>query len=176
MGLIAWLLGDRPAPKIRYGDAIRPDQDYRLPDDPKYIIRVDQEWPDGIGARLIGDDVAVAGVSKRRANKRLRKLIRGTGRRIELIRDPNNRHDRNAIMVIARWDDKSGRHKSGQIGWVPRDIAEFIARKHRDVPIGAKITMMFRPRSDKSAGIRLAIGRPAAVRKKAKAKKKTKGG
>lgn len=95
LGLIAWLLGDRPAPKIRYGDAVPPDQDYRLPDDSKYIIRIDRGWPDRIVGNLemgihreVGD---LWGQSLMLRGKREQPLPRGGRRKIGKVEQPTKR-------------------------------------------------------------------------------------
>jgi hypothetical protein len=148
------------------------DNDYRLPGDTRNVIRINQNWPEGIGASLIKkigplrDGVRVTGVSQKGAKKNLIALISGAERSIELRREPANPHDRNAISVIGHWQNAHGSAGSGQIGWVAADIAKDIGREYPSEPIGGKINMMFKPVRGKNPGIRIDIGRPSKSRKK----------
>ena len=142
------------------------DDEYRLPFDGPHVIRLNQQWPEGIGAAIFNmcgelrDGIPVAGVSQRKAKKNLSGLIYGTARRIELVRDPDNPHDKNAIKVIGYWRDSEGMDHQGHIGWVPAGFADDIAEHNIDVPLGAIITLMYQPWRGRNPGIRLNIGRP----------------
>ncbi len=137
-----------------------------------YIIRLDQPWPEGIGASLINkvgpyrDGIPVAGVSKEPAKQHFIALIKGERQSIELLRDPSNKYDQDAVRVIGHWYDAKGSHYQGQIGWVPANIAKEIADCYPTGPIGGRIMVMYLPRPGKDAGIRIDIGRPSLRRKK----------
>jgi len=160
--------GIQAAPIVSSAAVAGVNRDYRLPGDPRHVIRINQQWPDGIGASLIKkvgplrDGVPVKGVSKEGRHETLTALIRGSSRRIELVRDRGNDYDPNAIKVIAHWKDAAGSSHEGQIGWIPRDISKEIAHEHPDTPLGGKILLMYQPRRGKNPGIRIDIGRPSS--------------
>ena len=146
---------------------------YRLPNDPNYVMRVNQDWPEGIGAYLIPNvgpnryGVPVTGTSQKEAALNLVSMMYGTEQRVELIRDPLNKHDPNAIKVIGYWIDSEGKQQEGQIGWVPAHITKMIAESYPDGPLGARINRFYQLVRGRNPGIRIDIGRPRKARKKA---------
>jgi hypothetical protein len=135
------------------------DKEYRRPDDPEHIIRINQNQPKGC-PRKIKNYVEVAGVSQPEYRTALESLIAGKERQITLEREPDNPHDPNAIKVIGHWTDKNGVHHISQIGWVPKVVASEIIQEVPERSIGACIEAMFKPVSQKSAGIRISIWGP----------------
>jgi hypothetical protein len=51
-----------------------------------------------------------------------RRCVRG--QRVELVREPNNPHDSNAIAVHLVWKTDGGKEVTDQIGYVPAALAE----------------------------------------------------
>jgi hypothetical protein len=133
------------------------NHDYRFPDDPQNMIRLQQAWPPGIDAELVMD-VHVAGISYEPNLTHARAFIAGHTRTLTLEREPTNRHDRNAIAVIGHWTAPNGGRHQGRLGYVPAETAAEIAEAYPEGPLGAKIWRLFRPSEDKSPGIRMNIG------------------
>lgn len=140
--------------------------DYRLPDDPPYIIRINQSWPAGIrgnicpelsGEKQFPESIPVAGVTHRADT--LRAMIDGTDRRVELLRDPENRRDPTAIKVLGHWRAGDGGEHFDQLGWIPAELAHAIARRFPHATLGARIARLSRAHDDKPPAIRINIGR-----------------
>lgn len=157
----------RSAPVVNTGYEAERNANYRLPDDPDYVIRINQDWPAGIGINICDDlrddrdfpdSVPVAGVSHRA--DALNALIDGTDRRVELLRDRENRRDPTAIKVIGHWRDRHGVDHFEQLGWVPSELAHAISRRFPTAKLGARIARMSRATDDRSPAIRINIGRP----------------
>lgn len=56
--------------------------------------------------KQIASGVSVAGISHRK--EVVKQLIKGSGRKIILEKEPDNAYDKNAIKVIGRWIDEQG--------------------------------------------------------------------
>jgi hypothetical protein len=134
-------------------------KEYRRPDDPAHVIRINQNQPKG-SPRKLENYVEVTGVSQPEHRTSLESLIAGKERQITLERDPDNPHDPNAIKVIGHWMSKDSTGHTSQIGWVPKALASAVIKEVPDGPLGANIEAMFRPVSNKSAGIRISIWGP----------------
>jgi HIRAN domain len=142
-------------------------------------IYLTQDWPAGITRGIfpmIGeyrDGMPVAGISHYVDSATA--FIVGHGRSVELIREPDNPHDKNAIRVVGHWS-KRGRQHSGTIGYVPRWFAEEIASEYAaDMPLGAKITVLYPPGPGRHPGVRLNVGRPRLPKtERAKSRKRAK--
>jgi len=153
---------------VAHAHEAAPNRDYRLIGDAPNVVRINQPWPEGIAAhvfKMIGDlrnGVPVAGISHGKRPANARAFIEGEEREILLQRDPANKYDKNAIRVIGRWRDRNGRVVEGELGWVPKEHALFIAQSYPpEVPLGGIVMMMFRPTfRKKNAGLRIGIGRP----------------
>ena len=130
-------------------------------------ISVFQDFPLGFTS-LVAREVAVAGISKGSQRKAAKACIEGRDQKVELLKDPDNPHDPNAIRVVAHWRDKRGRWNSDQIGWVPRDLARQIAEEIPDVELSARIRVMFPPGRGRSPGMRIEIARRPKRRGKRK--------
>ena len=174
-----WLfLTKKPLIEVPVYDAPRDapkNSPYRLPDDPSYVMRFNQDWPEGIGAYLIPNagpnryGVQVTGTSQKETALSLISMMYGTEQRVELVRDPSNKHDPNAIKVIGYWIDDEGKQREARIGWVPAHIAKTITESHPAGPMGARINRFYQMIRGRNPGIRIDIGRPRKVRKKTQA-------
>lgn len=140
------------------------EQEYRRPDDPPHIIRIDQPRPQGL-PKKIAEYINVAGISQPEYQKVTLSFIHGKQREIELERDPMNQYDPNAIKVIGTWVDESGVRHREQLGWVPAKTAKEIAENYPDARIGASLEAIFLPREGKSAGLRIDVWGPRAKQK-----------
>jgi len=87
----------------------------------KISKRVNPPIPEGM---QIYDGGEVAGIHHRKAAAS--KFIRGRGHSLELVREPRNRHDPNAIQVFGSVAGLFGR-KRLLLGYVPADMAEKVA-------------------------------------------------
>ena len=157
--LANWLGGGKQIPIMERSEAGF-EQDYRLSDDPPEAIRINQAAPKGLPKRL-ADFITVAGVSFQQANAI--SFVKGTGREIELERDPTNKYDKNAIKVIGTWFDQEENEYEELLGWVPAELAKEIPA---DIRIGATIKSMYVARSGKNAGLRIDIWGPKAKKPK----------
>lgn len=104
--------------------------------------------------KLVAEDVPVAGISYRQ--EVITKLIEGTGRKILLEREPDNKHDKKAIKILARWkveDEEYIEH----VGYVPKEIAAKIAKKYPNNDLLGCLSVIFTPSADRSAGMRFSI-------------------
>jgi hypothetical protein len=129
------------------------------------LVYLTQDWPPGITAgifKLIGDDrngIRVAGISQ--YPHEAAGFIAGRDRTVELVREPTNPHDPNAIRVIGHWVNRVGTANSGTIGYLPREYASNIAHEFpAEMPLGAKIIVLYPPGPGRNAGVRLNVGRP----------------
>jgi hypothetical protein len=141
------------------------DMDYRRPGDPRHIVRVNQPAPKGC-PRKLKEFVQVAGVTHKHRQSTVRAFIDGSERRVELIRDPTNEVDPNAVRVVGSWTDESGEALHGKPGWLPKAVAAELAAKHPSAPIRATVKAMFRARAFKSAGLRIDVWGPRRKRKR----------
>ncbi len=131
------------------------DEEYRFTSDQSNVTRIKQNPPNKLGKKIF-ENISVAGVSDELSAENANNLISGKNRRIELEKEPNNPYDQNAIKVIGYWEDVTGR-TSGQIGYLPKEVASEIASKYQDSDIGASIHIMYSPTKQKSPGFRINI-------------------
>src|ERR1022692_3810866 len=75
------------------------ENEFRLPNDPPYAIRINQRSPKGLPSRL-AEFVAVAGTAQADVRVHAEAFIAGSGRSIELTRLPDHPFDPNAVAVI----------------------------------------------------------------------------
>jgi hypothetical protein len=87
------------------------------------------------GMRIFMADMEVAGVQHRLANARA--FAKGRDHELRLEREPNNRHDPNAIKVIGIYRGWFFTH-SVHIGYVPAEEAKLIAQRGMFAQIQAR--------------------------------------
>lgn len=160
VGMFNWLktiLGFHrvPSPYILDFDL---EDDAPIPKSQDRIIRRKPRSPSR-GTRMLYGNVHVAGISQPDCVRAAIKFIDGSNQRLELVKDPHNPHDKNAVRVVGRWSDDAGIEKSAQLGWVPRDTAAELAEDldGESQPLYATIRAMFQPTRDKYPGIRFDI-------------------
>ena len=144
-----------PAPVIEAPYERGFDREFRLPDDPESVFRINQNPPKGLPTK-IKEFVPVAGIGQEETRRNAESFITGKERKIELTKDPDNRFDKNAILVIGHFRQGS-EQRSVKLGYLPTEIAEEIARKFPDAPIGATIKIMYAPSGRKGPGLRIDI-------------------
>ncbi len=145
------------------------EKEFRRPDDPENVIRINQKPPSGLPNKLY-EYTSVSGVNQSTRVEFVKDFINGKNRSIELLREPENLYDKNAVKVIGHWTDKVGNQKSAQIGYLPAEIALKISKDYKNVKIGATIKALYRPIGSKSPGIRIDIWGPR-IKKEDKVKK-----
>jgi hypothetical protein len=127
---------------------------------------MNQDWPAGIGANIcpelrdekeFPESIPVAGVSHRA--EIVNAMIDGSDRRVELLRDRQNRRDPTAIKVIGHWRAEDGGEHYEQLGWVPAELAHAIERHFPTAKLGARLARMSRAHDDRAAAVRINIGR-----------------
>ncbi|MGO9019193.1 MAG: HIRAN domain-containing protein [Syntrophobacteraceae bacterium] len=139
---------------------VQPGEEFRLEKDPKNVIRIRWRKPqEATYPYMAVKDVSVAGISQANVRTNVLSFIAGTERSLALVRDPQNKFDKNAIKVIGNWKTKSGGTNSGQLGWVPREIAEEIAEDKdlANAHLYPTLRTIFLPSAGKSAGLRFDI-------------------
>jgi hypothetical protein len=169
---ILWFLflafGSKPnstsIPVINNGEEIEFNVPYNLAGDSEYMVRIKQEWPEGIGTSLIKKcgpyryGLNVTGVSKPEHEELVTFFVLGSNWQVFLEREPDNSHDKNAIKVCGKWTNRNGKIRNGHLGYVPA----FEAKLLKNEPIiGAKLTALFYGDDNHSSGIRIEIGRPS---------------
>lgn len=101
--------------------------------------------------KQIASGVSVAGISHRK--EVVKQLIKGSGRKIILEKEPDNAYDKNAIKVIGRWIDEQGNEMKQLVGYVPKEIAKKIAEKYSDNDILGCLLVIYQPKENKNAGM-----------------------
>ena len=147
---------------VRFDD-LPPNEDFRFPDDPQHFIRfsaeTSKEW------FLVEREVPVSGISHAPARRHAEAFIRGSRRQVVLERDPTNPFDQDAVKVVGLWLDEDETKQTGQIGWLPRELAKRIASGlPPNTPLAAELELMFAPTADTGPGVRLTVLRPRAKR------------
>ena len=155
--------GPRGAPIIGEPHERGFDKDFRRPGEPPHVVHVNQHAPKGL-ARKLKEYVEVAGVTYEGRQATLQAFIDGSARRIELVRDPDNEFDPNAVRVVGAWTGLGGDEQTGLLGWLPKEVAAELAAKHQNVPTSATVETMFRARVGKSAGLRIDVWGPRRKR------------
>lgn len=136
------------------------DKDFRLPDDQKNVKRINQRAPAGL-PKKIEEFIPVVGISREDTKRNAEDFIKGSYRKIELKKEPNNQFDKNAILVIGHFKQK-GDEFSLKLGYLPAETAKEISDKYSDTPIKATLKVMYTPIGRKCPGIRLDIWGPRA--------------
>lgn len=91
----------------------------------------------------IKEDVNVMGT---RYHKRAADFAGRNDRQVYLKWETDNEWDHNAIQVMGTWTDSSGKRFEGQLGYVPKELAEEIANAYGDsIPLGATIKNIHDP-------------------------------
>ncbi|MCP8896372.1 HIRAN domain-containing protein [Shinella daejeonensis] len=83
------------------------------------------EYPIPDGFRIYRDRVPVMGVTMRKADAAA--FCKGSGKQVAFEREPNNRHDPNAIRIMGSWKGWFSR-KEKMLGYVPAEDAVKLVR------------------------------------------------
>jgi hypothetical protein len=141
------------------------EKEFRRPDDPEKVIRINQKSPKGLPKKLY-EYINVSGVTHNTRIDNVKDfIINGSKRNIMLIREPENLYDKNAVKVIGNWIDKTMNQKKEQLGYIPSEIAADLAKKYKDARISATIKALFIPVGQESPGIRIDIWGPKSKKK-----------
>jgi hypothetical protein len=151
------------APVVGQSDDAGIDADHRLPGDPTHLIRIHQDWPQPFCAR-IADEVTVAGVVHRDVQRAVVAFIAGTQRRLALRPEPKALPGAKRIAVFGEWLGRSGRRRTGRLGWLPSDVTTVIADRYADVPLIARLRRIALAHAGKTAVLSVEVGRPARRR------------
>jgi len=154
-----------PIPVVA-ADADHPEnQPFRYDHDEPHEARLRQKRPDGFTTKL-GYYEYVAGFARPEYRRQSEAFMRGADWRLELVRDPGNRYDPNAVKVMGVWRDRhTGETLRAQIGWIPRERAAKIAgRAAPDAPLAATIDRIFQPTGESWLGLRISIWGPRQPR------------
>jgi len=159
-GRISGRAGARPNPAPIMTDPYARgfENEFRLPHDPEYVIRINQRAPRGL-PRKVAEFVAVRGITQSDALPNAQGFVCSSGRSLELRRVPEHPIDPNAIAVIGHWRD-GDIQRSGCLGYIPADVAAQISNEEQGAPIGATIKVIYLPALGRSPGLRLDIWAP----------------
>ncbi|MCM3572515.1 HIRAN domain-containing protein [Mesobacillus subterraneus] len=129
------------------------NKEYRLESDNHNVIRINQEQPKGFPKKA-AEFVPVVGISMNNRTETAIEFIKGTDRRIELQKEPDNEYDKNAIVVVGHWVS-DGESKSGKLGYLPKEIAAKLAKLDE---LRATLKVMYTPINEENAiGIRIDV-------------------
>jgi tetratricopeptide (TPR) repeat protein len=129
------------------------DQEYRLEIDNKNVIRINQKQPKGFPKKA-AEFVSVAGITMNGREQIAIEFLKGTERKIELQREPDNQYDKNAIAVHGHWSS-GNESKSGKLGYLPREVAVKLSTIDE---LRATLKLMYTPiDSNNSIGIRIDV-------------------
>lgn len=147
-----------PAPVVTDPHSRGIEREFRLSNDPEYMIRINQQPPPGL-PRKLAEFVAVAGITQPDTLPMARAFISGSSRKLELVRILDHPVDPNAIAVIGHWIEGDTEH-TARLGYLPADVAAKVAKVASDIPIGATLKVMYAPAAGRSPGLRLDIWVP----------------
>ena len=172
--LLAWLQKcsetAKPLPNrtvvVASASEARPGEDFRLEKDESFVIRVNEARPDN--GRLLFEELRIVGITHGDREEKALEFIVGNARTLEIRPEPDNEDDPHALAVVGHWTDARGSRHSAQLGFVARDIAMQIARRHADAELLARLTTIFRPRPGMSAGFRFDLYKMEEPRPKPK--------
>jgi hypothetical protein len=133
---------------------------YRLHGDATEVVRINQEWPQGVGV-CICSDVIVEGATHPKEQEALRSLMAGTDRRLRLERQPGASHAANALAVVAIWRSEKGAQQRATIGWLPEKVAVLIAAEHHSATVSARIRRMVVETPGAPAKLHIDVGGPS---------------
>lgn len=132
---------------VQPGDMVQHDKFYyRSPGDHFNVKRLRTTFPQDY--TRVATNIAVAGVSFRADD--VNKFVLNDPLFLTLKAEPTNQYDRNAIMVLGRYNE-DGESKKVHIGYVPRKIAAF----HKAADLQAQLITVFVPYEGKNAGVRM---------------------
>ncbi len=133
------------------------NKEYRNPGDPVEVFRLDQPAPKGL-PKKIKSNVELIGVSGSKRRENATGFITGSKRQLKLMLDKSNKEEKNLIKILAKWEYKKGKTKSGELGWLPKnmflDIEPYLTK-----PLGATIKYMELPKGKKPPVIKIEIWR-----------------
>ncbi|NQT21354.1 MAG: hypothetical protein HQ592_16730 [Planctomycetes bacterium] len=137
------------------------NDDYKFPNDPPHVVRLQQETAAKAPGKTwvkVEYDVPVVGITKDGRDQHAARMIEfGNDRLVTLQRQPRNQFDPNAVLINAFWRDPKGQPHTAHIGYLPRELAANIAKKHPAAKLFANIGTMFRPIRGKSPGMRINV-------------------
>jgi hypothetical protein len=140
------------------GDEAPAESGYRIHGDPREVVRIKQDWPEGIDT-CISYDVVVEGMSQPNEQKSLNAMMRGTDRRMRLERRHGIPSDANAVAVVAVWRSEMGVQEKAALGWLPKKLTAQIATQHPLESVGARLCRMVKERPGALAGFHIDVGR-----------------
>jgi HIRAN domain len=152
--LLAAFIGGRLRARARTRTPLneREPEDWR--DNPN-VVQVNEHAPPGFAACLAWE-ARVAGISYHERDAE--SFVLGTAQQLDLVREPSNPVDKNAVSVFGTWTDSTGeRYRRKALGHLPREIAAMVAALGPDAEIAAALRIMFTPMEGKGAGIRLNV-------------------
>ncbi len=152
----------------RRGDrhARRPEGEYRRPGDEPHVVRVKQSPPRGF-RKKIAEFVPVAGVTHRLED--VTAFVEGADREVRLLRETDNPTSSTAIAVLGAWRSTDGEQVTRQLGYLPHEVSQEIARRWPSAELAATLETLYLPRDERSPGIRVDVWTQAVRRRRAQA-------
>lgn len=88
-------------------------------------------------------------------------FLRGSECRLEILREPDNPHDENALAVMGLWRDKAGERRE-KLGYLPRQFsAEVAATRPRDLEMRAVAISTYTSRRDGYRNMKVDVYEPS---------------
>ena len=109
-------------------------------DNSDFTIRLPERWPRGV-TQLSDEEWSVAVPTG--YEEVIDAFIASSERTLELVPEPTNKLDPNAIKVIGHWRDARGCEKEGKVGYLPRDAAAILADRDRRMTLHACAVLCF---------------------------------
>ncbi len=161
VGAVVFIFIERLLARLSGKPADLPSGNSRAPNPPSdshdnpNVVQINEYAPAGFDFCLAWE-TPVAGVSFNESAADC--FVLGTSQHLELLREPGNQFDKNAIAVLGSWIDSSGEvRRRIMLGHLPREVAAGVAARGPDAEIAAALRIMFIPMDGKGAGLRLNV-------------------
>ena len=148
-----WLTGYAPAQVVSSDQEVHEDQDFRLPGDPPYLIRVRQNPPEA--ADRLFNSVRVAGTSRKQ--EAVDSFVAGRAREIDLRHGTAGPNDLTTIQVIGLWDDQCGILHRRKLGWLSVETISEIERRYPGIKLIGRVQSLTQSHRTGRSEIRLEI-------------------
>jgi hypothetical protein len=141
-----------PSPIITDPTKREYNKGFRLEDDERHVVRINQLQPKGF-PKKIAEFITVAGITMENRDVVAKQFVKGKDRQIELRKQPDNPYDKNAIEVYGHWT-KQGKSFTEKLGYLPSKVASKLVNEPE---LKATIKVMYMPTDETSVGIKIDV-------------------
>lgn len=128
------------------------DTEFRLEDDERHVIRINQKQPQGF-PKKIAEFITIAGITMENRDIVANQFAKGNDRQIELRKQPDNPYDKNAIEVYGHWT-KQGKSFTEKLGYLPSKVASTLANEPE---LKATIKVIYKQTDETNVGIKIDV-------------------